>query len=182
MIICKCSSPCSFQAKTSRELTSASSPLLSSTQNTQHSLLHKYQSYWKAAPCTTQWREKKTTLIERSGRAAIAWVTGGHKTSLKLSFQDFLLLLSSFQLVSETCVFSPSRSKYAELAANRSQKRCTHTAPWGTTAVALRLFCSQLTAFFLAVPYCSSHTPGYQVLSRTPAQHSCSLWSLNPFS
>lgn len=125
---------------------------------------------------------KKTTLIERSGRAAIAWVTGGHKTSLKLSFQDFLLLLSSFQLVSETCVFSPSRSKYAELAANRSQKRCTHTAPWGTTAVALRLFCSQLTAFFLAVPYCSSHTPGYQVLSRTPAQHSCSLWSLNPFS
>ena len=118
---------------------------------------------------------KKTTLIERSGRAAIAWVTGGHKTSLKLSFQDF-------QLVSETCVFSPSRSKYAELAANRSQKRCTHTAPWGTTAVALRLFCSQLTAFFLAVPYCSSHTPGYQVLSRTPAQHSCSLWSLNPFS
>lgn len=127
-------------------------------------------------------RGKKTTLIERSGRAAIAWVTGGHKTSLKLSFQDFLLLLSSFQLVSETCVFSPSRSKYAELAANRSQKRCTHTAPWGTTAVALRLFCSQLTAFFLAVPYCSSHTPGYQVLSRTPAQHSCSLWSLNPFS
>jgi len=125
---------------------------------------------------------KKTTLIERSGRAAIAWVTGGHKTSLKLSFQDFLLLLSSFQLVSETCGFSPSRSKYAELAANRSQKRCTHTAPWGTTAVALRLFCSQLTAFFLAVPYCSSHTPGYQVLSRTPAQHSCSLWSLNPFS
>ena len=125
---------------------------------------------------------KETTLIERSGRAAIAWVTGGHKTSLKLSFQDFLLLLSSFQLVSETCVFSPSRSKYAELAANRSQKRCTHTAPWGTTAVALRLFCSQLTAFFLAVPYCSSHTPGYQVLSRTPAQHSCSLWSLNPFS
>lgn len=125
---------------------------------------------------------KKTTLIERSGRAAIAWVTGGHKTSLKLSFQDFLLLLSSFQLVSETCVFSPSRSKYAELAANHSQKRCTHTAPWGTTAVVLRLFCSQLTAFFLAVPYCSSHTPGYQVLSRTPAQHSCSLWSLNPFS
>lgn len=127
-------------------------------------------------------RGKKTTLIERSGRAAIAWVTGGHKTSLKLSFQDFLLLLSSFQLVSETCVFSPSRSKYAELAANHSQKRCTHTAPWGTTAVVLRLFCSQLTAFFLAVPYCSSHTPGYQVLSRTPAQHSCSLWSLNPFS
>lgn len=58
MIICKCSSPCSFQAKTSRELTSASSPLLSSTQNTQHSLLHKYQSYWKAAPCTTQWGKK----------------------------------------------------------------------------------------------------------------------------
>lgn len=84
-------------------------------------------------------RGKKTTLIERSGRAVIAWVTGGHKTSLKLSFQDFLLLLSSFQLVSETCVFSPSRSKYAELAASRSQKRCTHTAPWGTTAGALRL-------------------------------------------
>lgn len=179
MIICKHSSPCSFQAKTSRELTSAFSPLLSSTENTQRTLLHKYQSdsltgrqlcaqhneeknpYWKkwqSSNCLgNRQAQNQPQALPRFAVAVILFPVG---------FRGSCLLTFLQQICR------------AGVAASRD----THTAPHGTTAAALRLFCSKPTAFFLTVSHCSSHTPGFQVLRTTPAQHSCSLWSLNPFS